>query len=280
MLKVLLIGFGFVPSLLWSQGKALKYEMEVQQLRDLKEGILLIPVEEPSLVVAGGSGEVQRQLMEHRAYRSSFDRADAFGTWLFFDVADTARLRSDPGAVRVWTPQGDAPPHWPLPERNLFILEYKPARAPFPADIHVFNAGVQRREAIAEANARRNASRRSLKAQKLRKKMRLHADSWDYAQLMRHVRRLERLEEPSDTTAFFLALGAFDQEDPQHEGYLVARLYPHQVQPRPAFRYMFNFHYFIRVHPQVRPEVRYEQAAQSLAARLRKRLVELEEKYR
>lgn len=265
---------------LFGQGKPMRYEMEVKQLKDMQEGVLLVPIDMRSsgLGESGSQAEAIHARIERKQIQLAFAEQFTFGQVLFYNAADSLEVQY-PVMLETWTVQGDPPKDWPPAQDKIFLLEYKPAGEDLDQDVIAFNRGIQKREQKAVVNEAKQIEKRRLKAQKLRQKIQLHGEEWEEDKLARFSDQLAELENGRDTTAFLLTYSAFDPENQQFPGWVIHRQQRLEVIPNERFRYLFDFHYFVRLHEEIAPEIRYERAVAHLQRRLEDRIKELEERF-
>lgn len=262
-----------------AQGKKLRYEAEVEQFADLEGGWLLVPVELYGGGIASGNAQEAAQRQDRRAFEEAFAQGFSLATVLFYNSADTADLRLGLNELAVWDAAGMPPANWPPDPDKVFLLDLKPADQGVGPDVIVTNSIVQRRQARAKMFSEAKQARRFKRAKRLRKRMQHSAAIWDHPKLVRNVRRLNRLEEGRDTTAFEFTTSNFDPNNRDAPGFVLHR-YSHKVIIKHEdLRYDFDYHYFVKVHYQTPPEIRYPDAVAFLERKLRARMTYLREKY-
>lgn len=262
-----------------AQGKKLRYEAEVEQFADLEGGWLLVPVDLGGGGIAASNAQAAAQREDRHAFEKAFAQGFTLATVLFYNAADTADLHRGLTELAVWDASGTPSANWPPDPDRVFLLELKPAGEVAGPDVIVTNSIVQRREARAEMFSEAKRARRMKRAKRLRKRMQHGAAIWDHPKLVRNVRRLNRLEEGRDTTAFEFTTSNFDPNNQDAPGFVLHRYTPKVVIRHEDLRYDFDYHYFVKVHYQTPPEIRYPDAVAFLERKLKGRMTYLREKY-
>ena len=264
----------------------MKFNSELQQLRDMKEGILLIPVEQESArggIVVQGNPEMQRIREKNNAIRQAASRDYTFSKVLYYYEENLDSIIQSPRPERYILTHHLQEYGQVIGLKELFVASHHKGNDPLPNEVRMVDHRKRKKQHQEEAPlfASTLQRRQWLEAEIVKVEASLDSANAanDLEKIKANSKRLSDLKNQLKNNEFDRKFDYYSSSNPGYDSMLIRRVQPTPYNWKKKKTYYFNYNYLSRLHDNTDTKTRYQQALATIDRQLTNRLSELEKKF-